>query len=151
MLFALTACLYFLSSLPTRSLAWALLYVCENTVLVTSQGYNWITAQFGSAGHAIFPHTAVISYHNLSSHLCFWVAESMTPTQTSDVHQWGPITETHESTHAHVDNDDYKTCVDHIPTAPCCFHYLITTIRAFLCYYSLTVYNDLWYLYYMQA
>lgn len=36
MLFGLTACLYFLSSLLTRSLPWALLYVCENTELVMS-------------------------------------------------------------------------------------------------------------------
>lgn len=54
----------------------------------------------------------------------------------------------------HVDTQrDYKTYVDHTPTALCwvSLHHVITNICAFLCYYSLTVYNYLRHLYYMHA
>lgn len=69
-----------------------------------------------------------------------WQRCDMTPTQTSGVHQWGPIKDTwmHTCTLNMWMQYDYKTCVDHIPTALCCVspHHPITNICAFLGYYS---------------
>lgn len=100
------------------------------TELVTSRwGFYWITARFDYAGHAAFPHTAVISYHNPSSHLCISASEwqrSRLPLRPVTYTSEAPITK-------HT-----RTRVDHIPAALCCvsLQHLITNICACVCYYS---------------
>lgn len=119
-----------------------LLYVCENRVsdvplgLLLNYGSVWLcrSCSFPTHSRNFIPQPIFTSLH-----LCFWVAEITTPSQTSDVHQWGPITK-HTRTHTlHVDAQrDYKTRVDHIPAALCCvsLQHLITNICACVCYYS---------------
>lgn len=115
--------------------------------------------EFDYGGHAVFPQTDFIQQRIIASlELGFRATGIMTPTQTSDVCQWGRTAKTHAFTHATCGRSPTTQHVWPTPQQPrpqtmCCVssHRPITNICGFLRYCAPTAHSDLRLLYYRRA